>query len=99
MASGAGFWTRMRRIWLPLLTPALINGMLFVFILSFKVMSIAALLMSPDNMVLSVFLWRLWDSGTLGSAAALSVLLVFALGTLTLVTRRLARSSQLFKES
>ncbi|MDP2646885.1 MAG: iron ABC transporter permease [Desulfobacterales bacterium] len=94
MASGSNFWTRLFRIWLPLLAPGLINGFLFVLILSFKVMSIAVLLQGPDNMILSVYLWRLWDSGSLGAASALSVVLVFALGTLTVATRWLSRGSQ-----
>ena len=98
MASGAGFWTRLWQIWVPLLTPALVNGLLFVFILSLKVISIAALLQSSDNMVLAVYLWRLWDAGDSGAAAALSVLMIVVLGTLTVVTRRLTQGSAAHKE-
>ncbi|MFQ5849952.1 MAG: ABC transporter permease [Candidatus Binatia bacterium] len=88
-ASGAGFWTTLRCIWVPLLTPALINGFLFVLILSFKVMSIAMLLRGPDSTVLSVHLWHLWDSGYPGTAAALAVALVGVVATLSMLARRL----------
>ncbi len=98
MASGAGFLTRVLRIWMPLLPPALINGFLFVFILSFKIMSIATLLQSSDNMVLAVFLWRLWDTGDSGQAAALAVLMIVVLGTLTSLARYFTRSTSAFKE-
>ncbi len=99
MASGAGFWTRMLRVWMPLLTPALVNGLLFLFILSLKVISIAVILQSSDNMVLAVYLWRLWDAGDAGPAAALSVLMVVVLGTLTLLARYFTKSNAAFKES
>jgi len=98
-ASGAGFWTTLRVIWLPLLIPALVNGALYVSILTIKVMSIAVLLYGPDSQVLSVYLWRVWDTGQPGEASALSVLMVIALGTLTLVARRIARGSDVLKET
>ena len=98
-ASGAGFWTTLRVIWVPLLIPALVNGALYVGILTMKVLSIAVLLYGPDSTVLSVYLWRVWDAGNPGEASALSVLLVIVLGALTLGARRLARSSDVFKET
>ncbi|HEX9879340.1 MAG TPA: ABC transporter permease subunit, partial [Candidatus Binatia bacterium] len=98
-ASGAGFWRKLRVIWVPLLIPALVNGALYVGILTMKVLSIAVLLYGPDSTVLSVYLWRVWDAGNPGESAALSVLLVFVLGTLTLLARRLARGSDVFKEA
>jgi iron(III) transport system permease protein len=91
-ASGAGFFTTMVRIWGPLLAPALINGLLFVLILSFKVMSIAVLLQGPDSTVLSVYLWKLWDAGDAGQASALSVLLIVGIAALTVLARRLGGS-------
>ena len=99
MASGAGFWTRLFRIWMPLLTPALVNGLLFLFILSLKVISMAAILQSSDNMVLAVYLWRLWDAGDAGPAAALSVLMIVVLGTLTLATRLYTHNTAAHKDS
>ncbi|MDP2647571.1 MAG: iron ABC transporter permease [Desulfobacterales bacterium] len=97
-ASGANFWQALFYIWIPLLLPGLVNGILFVFILSLKVMSVAALLQSSDNMVLSVWLWHMWDAGDPGVASALAVLMIVVLGTLTIVARRLSHSSEAFKE-
>ena len=98
-ASGAGFWTTLRVIWVPLLIPALVNGALYVGILTMKVLSIAVLLYGPDSTVLSVYLWRVWDAGNPGEASALAVLLVLVLGALTLAARRLARGADVFKET
>ncbi len=89
-ASGAGFWRTLCYVWMPLLIPGLLNGALYILVLSIKVMSIAALLYGPDSMVLSVYLWRVWDAGNPGQATALSVILVVTLGALTLAIRRLA---------
>ena len=97
-ASGAGFWRTLRVIWVPLMLPALVNGALYVGILTMKVLSIAVLLYGPDSTVLSVYLWRVWDSGNPGEASALSVVLIVTLGALTLFARRLARGTEVFKE-
>lgn len=97
-ASGAAFWRTLRHIWLPLLLPPLINGGLFLLILSTKIMSIAALLQGPDSKVLSVFVWGLWNAGGTGPSSALSVLMIFGLGLLTLISRRLAQQSALGRQ-
>lgn len=90
--SGAGFWSTLRYIWFPLLLPALVNGFLFVLILSFKVLSIAMLLRGPDSMVLSVYLWHLWDTGNPGPSSALAVLLVLVVTVLSVFARRIGGS-------
>jgi iron(III) transport system permease protein len=88
-ASGANFWQTLRHIWLPLMSPAMIAGGLYVFILSFKVMSIAALLQGPDNTVLPVYLWSAYEGLGLPIAAALSVMMIAVLGIMTVVSRRI----------
>ncbi len=97
-ASGAGFWRTLWHIWMPLLIPPLVNGGLFLLILSLKIMSIAALLQGPDSKVLAVFLWNLWNAGGTGPSSALSILLILSLGILTLISRRLARGSALVRQ-
>ena len=97
-ASGAGFWRTLRYIWVPLLIPTLLNGGLFLLILSLKIMSIAALLQGPDSKVLSVHLWGLWNRGSPELASALSVVMVVVLGLLTLVSRRLAQGTAMGRQ-
>jgi iron(III) transport system permease protein len=86
-ASGAGFFTTMVRIWMPLLIPSLINGMLFILILCIKVISTAVLLQGPESTVLPVYLWTLWDVGESGMASALAVLMVLVVSLMMLVAR------------
>jgi ABC-type Fe3+ transport system permease subunit len=69
-----------------------------VSIMSIKVITIAVLLYGADRLVLSVYLWSVWDTANPGEATALSVLLVIAVGTLTPIDRRLAHSADAFKE-
>jgi iron(III) transport system permease protein len=87
-AAGAGFSRTLRYVWIPLLMPALRNGGFYLFVLSIKVMSIAALLHSPDSLVYSVYMWTVWDNGDLGGAAALSVLMIVFLSALLAISGR-----------
>jgi ABC-type Fe3+ transport system permease subunit len=54
-----------------------------------KVMSIAAILSGTDNMLLSVYIWALWENGSTGEASAVSVLMIILVGTLTYLGRKL----------
>jgi iron(III) transport system permease protein len=86
--SGAGFWRTMRWVWVPLLKPALIAGGLFLLILSFKALAIAALLQSPDSLVVPVYLWNLWDrGGATGPSCALALMLVALISLFPLLAR------------
>jgi iron(III) transport system permease protein len=87
--SGAGFWTTLTSILVPLVRPSLLNGGLVVFVLTMKVMSIAALLSGSDNMILSVYMWSLWENGSTGEASAVAVLMIVLVGFLTYLGRRL----------
>lgn len=77
--SGAGFWSVMRRVVVPLLLPSLVGGGLYILLLSTKVASVAMLLYNPDTMILPVWIYRLWDEGSVGQTSALSVLMIAAL--------------------
>jgi iron(III) transport system permease protein len=64
----------LRRIVAPLLSPALIGGWLFIFLLSSRELSIAILLASPRSQVLSIVMYDLWSSGHTGELAALGLM-------------------------
>jgi len=79
MVCGAGWWTTLRRIVLPLVWPQLLNGWIWVLAHSARDLTIPLLLMTNKNMVMSTVMWTLWDVPDLPGAAALSTLLVLAL--------------------
>lgn len=68
--SGAGALTTLRRIVAPLLTPALVAGWLFIFLIANKELAIAVLLASPTSKVIAVAIFDQWVNGQGGELAA-----------------------------
>lgn len=87
-ASGATLLAAIRRITVPLILPTLVAGCLYVFILTTKVATIALILHGPHNMILPVLVFRVWNEGSIGGAAALSVMLIVGLLVLVILGRR-----------
>ncbi len=88
--SGARSLTIMWRILLPLIKPALVYVALWTALLSLQEVTMALFLSGPNNRVLSVSVWDLWQAGQQGPAAAGSVVLALALGLLTFVILKLS---------
>ena len=81
--SGAKWLTLMRRIVFPLVLPAFIGGWIWVASHSLRNFSVPLILATRENWVLSVVMWHTWEDGDPGQTAALGVLLIVALGVLT----------------
>ena len=75
-AAGGTWLTTVRRIVLPLMGPSIMASMVLLFIIGFREFTIPLILMSEDNMVLSVILWRLFENLELSKAAAVGVLII-----------------------
>jgi iron(III) transport system permease protein len=80
MASGATWFQMVRHVVVPLIMPALLAGWIYIFLITFRELSIALLLYSPGSQVVAVTIWELWDNGHVGELAAFS--LVIAIGTI-----------------
>lgn len=72
--AGAGYLTILRRIVAPLLTPAMVAGWLFIFLIANKELAIAILLASPGSQVAAVAVFDLWVNGQGGELAAFGLL-------------------------
>ncbi len=68
--AGAGSMTTLRRVIVPLLTPALVAGWLFIFLIASKELAIAVLLASPTSKVIAVAIFDQWVNGQGGELAA-----------------------------
>lgn len=68
--AGAGSVTTLRRVIVPLLTPALVAGWLFIFLIASKELAIAVLLASPTSKVIAVAIFDQWVNGQGGELAA-----------------------------
>lgn len=79
LASGANWFQMIRHVVVPLILPALLAGWIYIFLITFRELSIALLLYSPGSQVVAVKIWELWDNGHVGELAAFS--LVIAAGT------------------
>ena len=90
--AGASLLQNMRRVVVPLLKPTIVALLIWLVVHSLREFSVAIMLVSRDNEVLSTILYSLWDQGQAGRAAAIAVLLMLILGalvaTLSWLTRR-----------
>jgi iron(III) transport system permease protein len=75
MASGASWFQMVRHVVVPLIMPALLAGWIYIFLITFKELSIALLLYSPGSQVVAVTIWELWENGHVGELAAFSLLI------------------------
>ena len=72
--SGAGALTTLKRVVAPLLTPALVAGWLFIFLIANKELAIAVLLASPGSQVIAVAIFDAWTNGQGGELAAFGLI-------------------------
>jgi iron(III) transport system permease protein len=69
-ASGANWGAVVRRIVLPLLRPSLVAGWIFVFLISVRELSVAALLWTPRSPVIATTMLDLWSNGNVNQVSA-----------------------------
>ncbi len=89
--AGASWLSVMGRIVLPLLVPAIVAMAIWVLVHSVREFSIAVMLQSGRNSVLSTILFNFWETGSPEKAAALAVLLMLFLLALTALFARPSR--------
>ncbi|MBL6428949.1 iron(III) transport system permease protein [Maritimibacter alkaliphilus HTCC2654] len=93
-ASGATWISTQWRVVLPLMRPALFSSFVLLFIVGVREFTLPLILHSPDNVVLSVLLWRLYQNGdTIGAAALGSLIVLLVIPIVILARRALSRSS------
>lgn len=91
--SGASPLTGFRRIILPLLSPSLIAGWLFIFLLATRVLTLPVLLSGPSSQTMAVAMFDLWSNGQGPELAALGLLWSGAMTAISLVFYFFARRS------
>jgi iron(III) transport system permease protein len=77
--SGMSTIPTMWKIVFPLIMPAVINLWIWNALLTYRELTMAAFLVTQENITLPVVIWSLWNSGTTGEAAAVSLFFVATL--------------------
>jgi iron(III) transport system permease protein len=90
-ASGAGWATTFRKIYVPLLMPSLLAAFLYTTIVAFREISAAIFLYSQHTEVMAVKVYDLWSNGDYSTVAALGVVMVLLLTAVVGVVRLLSR--------
>ena len=89
--SGASPWRAMRRVIVPLLMPTFAGIWIWVVLHAVRVAGMPLILYEgPNNQVLSILIWNMWDDGYVPAVAAIGTLLMAALVLLTVVIRLLS---------
>jgi iron(III) transport system permease protein len=87
--SGAGHFTMLRRIVLPLASPAVVATWIYVFMHAVRDLSVAILLSGPGNGIVSIVILDLWNNGEVPQLAALSVIVAAGAAILGLAFMKL----------
>lgn len=93
--SGVRTFNVVRRVLVPLLKPALLNAWLWLFLLTWRELTLATYLASPENITISAVVWGLWDSGNLAKASAITILMMGLLLPMIFVYWRLSAKAHL----
>ena len=84
--AGAGEGRTVRKVIVPLAIPGFLSGMAIVFVHMMGDLSAAALLSGPNNPVVGFAILSVWEAGTFGVLAALSVMLcIINIGVIGLI--------------
>ena len=95
---GASWWQTFRRVLLPLLSPGLIAGWVYILVVSFRELSSSILLYTPGNEVLSILIFEQFENGQFTVLAALGVVMVLTLVVLVTVAYKLGAKVGLRQE-
>lgn len=88
--SGASLITVLRKIIIPLLLPTVAGVAIWVAVHAMRELSMALMLNSTSNNVISFLIWSYWEGGQIQQASALGVLLIAVLLLMTFCGRYLA---------
>ena len=75
-ASGASWLAVMRRVVLPLIRPAFINGFLLVFLQAIRNLTLALILISPSGIVVSTLIFNFWERTNTAATGALGIVVL-----------------------
>jgi iron(III) transport system permease protein len=92
--SGAAHWRTMWRIFFPILKPTFVGVWLWAMLHIVRAAAMPLILYEgPNNQVLSVLIWNMWDQGGMQEVGAIGVVMILVLMLVTVLFRKLAFGS------
>lgn len=92
--SGADTGSVLRSVLFPILKPAMMYVWLWVALLSYRELTLPAILAGNDNSTVALVVWNLWESGGLGQSSALTVIILVCFAPLVGLYWYVARKIQ-----
>jgi len=83
--SGAGAWTTMRRIVIPLLIPGIVSGWILMATMFVRELTVSVVLSRPGSEVLAVQILRFSEDGLWGQLSALGIIMIVISSTLVIL--------------
>lgn len=94
--SGARPLRTLWRVFIPLMMPTLVGVWIWVVLHAVRIAGLPLMLYEgPQNQVLSILIWNMWDEGYVPAVAAIGTLLMLSLLLLTLAVRYIGFRRQL----
>lgn len=87
--SGAGAWTTMRRIVIPLLIPGIVSGWILMATMFVRELTVSVVLSRPGSEVLAVQILRFSEDGLWGQLSALGIIMIVISSTLVILVTML----------
>lgn len=86
--SGAPPWRTLWRVFIPLMLPTFVGVWIWVVLHAVRIAGMPLMLYEgPQNQVLAILIWNMWDEGYVPAVAAIGTLLMLTLLLLTLAVR------------
>ena len=95
LVCGATSFQSMRRILLPLLTPALAGAWIWLALLALRELTRAIILVTGENVTLPVITWSLWNGGHLNLAAVIVLVNIVLFAPVLVIYFRLSERARL----
>lgn len=92
--SGARHSYVFRRITLPLIWPGILSGWMMTFIIAFRELVTASLIAPPNMLVVSTFILREFEQGSVSVGMAMAVICVMISTVFLLIINRLGRTRE-----
>ena len=69
-------WIVARAIVIPLLAPTILYAWIWIALLTFRELTLAVFVTTTSNLTLPVVIWSIWESGSVGKASALTLVML-----------------------